>query len=148
MCVCVCVFVRVYIYIYVCVCGYIYICVCVCIFFLSFPGIVTETKESFLKSLRRDFPRELVPVVLAPLLYPSKLDLPMDKVNQDSSTMTNTMVSTRKWEQYQGTEFHHTVTWYNRLQFQGTQSYCTVQAGTVGCSSKSLRLTALLQQVR
>ena len=70
---------------------------CVCVyffFFLSFPDIVAETKESFLKSLRRDFPRELVPVVLAPLLYPSKPDLPMDKVNQDSSTMTNTMVST------------------------------------------------------
>lgn len=30
----------------------------------------SETKEKFLKSLRRDFPRELVPVVLAPLLYP------------------------------------------------------------------------------
>lgn len=55
-------------------------------------GIVAETKETFLKSLRRDFPRELVPVVLAPLLYPSKPDLPMDKVNQDSSTMTNTML--------------------------------------------------------
>lgn len=29
-----------------------------------------ETRLKFLKSLRRDFPRELVPVVLAPLLYP------------------------------------------------------------------------------
>jgi CCR4-NOT transcription complex subunit 1 len=29
-----------------------------------------EAKEKFLKSLKRDFPRELVPVVLAPLLYP------------------------------------------------------------------------------
>jgi len=73
---------------------HVYICLCVYFFFLSFPGIVAETKESFLKSLRRDFPRELVPVVLAPLLYPSKPDLPMDKVNQDNSTMTNTMVST------------------------------------------------------
>jgi hypothetical protein len=33
-----------------------------------------------------------VPVVLAPLLYSNKGDLPMDKINQDSSTMTNTMV--------------------------------------------------------
>jgi CCR4-NOT transcription complex subunit 1 len=57
-----------------------------------FSGIAAETKETFLKSLRRDFPRELVPVVLAPLLYSSKGDLPMDKINQDSSTMTNTMV--------------------------------------------------------
>ena len=30
----------------------------------------SDTKEKFLKSLKRDFPRELVPVVLAPLLYP------------------------------------------------------------------------------
>ena len=70
--------------------------VCVCVYIFYFPGIVAETKETFLKSLRRDFPRELVPVVLAPLLYPSKPDLPMDKVNQDSSTMTNTMVSSGK----------------------------------------------------
>ncbi|XP_069701673.1 CCR4-NOT transcription complex subunit 1 isoform X6 [Periplaneta americana] len=55
-------------------------------------GIAAETKETFLKNLRRDFPRELVPVVLAPLLYPNKPDLPMDKVNQDNSTMTNTML--------------------------------------------------------
>jgi CCR4-NOT transcription complex subunit 1 len=60
--------------------------------YIFFPGIVTETKETFLKSLRRDFPRELVPIVLAPLLYPSKPDLPMDKVNQDSSAMANAMV--------------------------------------------------------
>jgi hypothetical protein len=69
-----------------------YVCSFVYIYFFLFSGIVTETKETFLKSLRRDFPRELVPIVLAPLLYPSKSDLPMDKVNQDSSTMTNTMV--------------------------------------------------------
>lgn len=29
-----------------------------------------EAKDKFLKNLRRDFPRELVPVVLAPVLYP------------------------------------------------------------------------------
>ncbi|XP_034255857.1 CCR4-NOT transcription complex subunit 1 isoform X2 [Thrips palmi] len=53
-------------------------------------GVTSETKESFLKNLRRDFPRELVPVVLAPLIYPNKPDLPMDKLNQDSSVMANT----------------------------------------------------------
>lgn len=57
------------------------------------PGVNSETKESFLKNLRRDFPRELVPVVLAPLIYPNKPDLPMDKLNQDSSIMANTHVS-------------------------------------------------------
>lgn len=55
-------------------------------------GVTPETKEVFLKNLRRDFPRELVPVVLAPLLYPNSPDLPMDKLNQDTSTMTNTML--------------------------------------------------------
>ncbi|KAK7790471.1 hypothetical protein R5R35_006209 [Gryllus longicercus] len=55
-------------------------------------GVSAETKEIFLKNLRRDFPRELVPVVLAPLLYPGNTDLPMDKVNQESSTMTNNMM--------------------------------------------------------
>ncbi|XP_039287191.1 LOW QUALITY PROTEIN: CCR4-NOT transcription complex subunit 1 [Nilaparvata lugens] len=54
-------------------------------------GVTTEVKEVFLKNLRRDFPRELVPVVLAPLLYPSSTDLPMDKLSQDSSSMANTM---------------------------------------------------------
>ena len=63
---------------------------------IYFAGIAAETKETFLKNLRRDFPRELVPVVLAPLLYPYKPDLLMDKVNQDNTTMTNTMVSS--WE--------------------------------------------------
>ncbi|XP_026284061.1 CCR4-NOT transcription complex subunit 1 [Frankliniella occidentalis] len=52
-------------------------------------GVTSETKESFLKNLRRDFPRELVPVVLAPLLFPNKPDLPMDKLNQDSTAMAN-----------------------------------------------------------
>nr|CAD7404198.1 unnamed protein product [Timema poppensis] len=54
-------------------------------------GISSETKEAFLKSVRRDFPRELVPVVLAPLLYPSNSDLPMDKLNQDTTAMSNTV---------------------------------------------------------
>lgn len=60
--------------------------------YFFFSGIGAETKDTFLRSLCRDFPRELVPVVLAPLLYSNKGDLPMDKINQDSSTMTNTMV--------------------------------------------------------
>lgn len=33
-------------------------------------GLSSETKKTFFKNLKRDFPRELVPVVLAPLLYP------------------------------------------------------------------------------
>jgi len=34
-----------------------------------------------------DFPRERVPVVLAPLLYPETLDLPASKLGIDSSTI-------------------------------------------------------------
>lgn len=33
-------------------------------------NLSADVKEEFRKSLRRDFPRELVPVVLAPYLYP------------------------------------------------------------------------------
>ena len=40
----------------------------------------SETKEKFLKSLRRDFPRELVPVVLAPLLYPGDGEEPQKAI--------------------------------------------------------------------
>ncbi|XP_015520502.1 CCR4-NOT transcription complex subunit 1 isoform X1 [Neodiprion lecontei] len=39
-------------------------------------GLPIEAKEKFLKNLRRDFPRELVPVVLAPLLYPGDGEIP------------------------------------------------------------------------
>ena len=38
--------------------------------------LTSELKEKFLKTLRRDFPRELVPVVLAPLLYPGDGEKP------------------------------------------------------------------------
>lgn len=37
--------------------------------------LLFDTKETFLKNLRRDFPSELVPVVLAPLLYPGDGDV-------------------------------------------------------------------------
>jgi len=34
-----------------------------------------------------DFPRDRVPVVLAPLLYPETLDLPVSKLGIDSNTL-------------------------------------------------------------
>ncbi|XP_012340948.1 CCR4-NOT transcription complex subunit 1 isoform X3 [Apis florea] len=43
-------------------------------------GLLSEAKEKFLKNLRRDFPRELVPVVLAPLLYPDNGETPQTKI--------------------------------------------------------------------
>jgi CCR4-NOT transcription complex subunit 1 len=43
-------------------------------------NLPTEAKEKFLKNLRRDFPRELVPVVLAPLLYPGDGEISYFKV--------------------------------------------------------------------
>lgn len=38
-------------------------------------GLSTDTHEAFLRTLQRDFPKELVPVVLAPLLYPTESQL-------------------------------------------------------------------------
>lgn len=57
------------------------------------PGITVETREAFLQTLRRDFPRELVPIVLAPWLYPEDSELSMDKLVSDSTAMSHTMVS-------------------------------------------------------
>nr|XP_006813651.1 PREDICTED: CCR4-NOT transcription complex subunit 1-like [Saccoglossus kowalevskii] len=43
-------------------------------------GIGTDQKEAFLNTLKRDFPRHQVPVVLAPLLYSEKQDVTMDRL--------------------------------------------------------------------
>ncbi|XKL59833.1 hypothetical protein PGB90_000849 [Kerria lacca] len=56
-------------------------------------GINFESKELFLHSLRRDFPRELVPVVLSPLLYPNlNFDLQFSKMSEESTAMANTLL--------------------------------------------------------
>ncbi|KAG8039882.1 hypothetical protein G9C98_000611 [Cotesia typhae] len=52
-------------------------------------GLSSETKEKFLKNLKRDFPRELVPVVLAPLLYPG--DGEITHVPNELNMATNQM---------------------------------------------------------
>lgn len=38
-------------------------------------GLTNDIHTTFLKTLQRDFPRELVPVVLAPLVYPEQCEL-------------------------------------------------------------------------
>nr|XP_032644146.1 CCR4-NOT transcription complex subunit 1-like [Chelonoidis abingdonii] len=43
-------------------------------------GVGQEQIDAFLKTLRRDFPQERCPVVLAPLLYPEKRDILMDRI--------------------------------------------------------------------
>ena len=44
-------------------------------------GVSEELKDSFLRTLRKDFPRDRVPAVVAPLLYPeSSGDLAMDRL--------------------------------------------------------------------
>ncbi|VVC27811.1 Hypothetical protein CINCED_3A013043 [Cinara cedri] len=55
-------------------------------------GISKEVKEVLLQNLRRDFPLEVAPVLLAPLIYPGNPDRPMDKINQDTSSITSTML--------------------------------------------------------
>uniref|UniRef100_T1ISW7 CCR4-NOT transcription complex subunit 1 n=1 Tax=Strigamia maritima TaxID=126957 RepID=T1ISW7_STRMM len=55
-------------------------------------GIGTKQKDAFLSTLRKDFPRERVPVVLAPLLYSDTEDLPTEKLALDCINTCKTMV--------------------------------------------------------
>lgn len=55
-------------------------------------GVGQEQIVAFLKTLRRDFPQERCPVVLAPLLYPEKRDILMDRILSDSGGITKTMM--------------------------------------------------------
>ncbi|XP_066906424.1 CCR4-NOT transcription complex subunit 1 isoform X2 [Halyomorpha halys] len=55
-------------------------------------GVTSETKEAFFRNLCRDFPRDLVPIVLAPLLYSDNSELSMDKLLSDSMNMSHNMV--------------------------------------------------------
>ncbi|XP_078524737.1 CCR4-NOT transcription complex subunit 1 isoform X5 [Lissotriton helveticus] len=55
-------------------------------------GVGLEQIDAFLKTLRRDFPQERCPVVLAPLLYPEKRDILMDRILPDSGGIAKTMM--------------------------------------------------------
>ncbi|XP_077938504.1 CCR4-NOT transcription complex subunit 1 isoform X6 [Gasterosteus aculeatus] len=55
-------------------------------------GVGQEQINTFLKTLCRDFPQERCPVVLAPLLYPEKRDILMDRILPDSGELAKTMM--------------------------------------------------------
>ncbi|KAM3608779.1 uncharacterized protein V6R79_004573 [Siganus canaliculatus] len=55
-------------------------------------GVGQEQIDAFLNTLCRDFPQERCPVVLAPLLYPEKRDIPMDRILPDSGELAKTMM--------------------------------------------------------
>uniref|UniRef100_A0A3Q2EDJ4 CCR4-NOT transcription complex subunit 1 n=1 Tax=Cyprinodon variegatus TaxID=28743 RepID=A0A3Q2EDJ4_CYPVA len=55
-------------------------------------GVGQEQIDAFLKTLCRDFPQERCPVVLAPLLYPEKRDIPMDRILPDSGELSKTIM--------------------------------------------------------
>ncbi|XP_061100268.1 CCR4-NOT transcription complex subunit 1 isoform X5 [Conger conger] len=55
-------------------------------------GVGQEQIDAFLKTLCRDFPQERCPVVLAPLLYPEKRDILMDRILPDSGGLAKTMM--------------------------------------------------------
>ncbi|XP_015223978.1 CCR4-NOT transcription complex subunit 1 isoform X4 [Lepisosteus oculatus] len=55
-------------------------------------GVGQEQIDAFLKTLCRDFPQERCPVVLAPLLYPEKRDVLMDRILPDSGGIAKTMM--------------------------------------------------------
>ncbi|XP_013184897.1 CCR4-NOT transcription complex subunit 1 isoform X2 [Amyelois transitella] len=47
---------------------------------LAHENLATVTKDLFLLRLRVDFPREVVPIVLAPLLYPDDTQTPLEEM--------------------------------------------------------------------
>lgn len=57
--------------------------------------LATVTKDLFLKRLRSDFPREVVPIVLAPLLYPDDTQTPLEEMttadDMSSAMMDNSL---------------------------------------------------------
>ncbi|XP_064785585.1 CCR4-NOT transcription complex subunit 1-like isoform X22 [Oncorhynchus masou masou] len=55
-------------------------------------GVGQEQIDAFLRTLCRDFPQERCPVVLAPLLYPEKRDILMDRILPDSGELAKTMM--------------------------------------------------------
>ncbi|XP_022061854.1 CCR4-NOT transcription complex subunit 1 isoform X5 [Acanthochromis polyacanthus] len=55
-------------------------------------GVGQEQIDAFLKTLCRDFPQERCPVVLAPLLYPEKRDILMDRILPDSGELAKTIM--------------------------------------------------------
>ncbi|XP_064193447.1 CCR4-NOT transcription complex subunit 1 isoform X4 [Anguilla rostrata] len=55
-------------------------------------GVGQEQIDAFLKTLCRDFPQERCPVVLAPLLYPEKRDILMDRILPDSGGLAKNMM--------------------------------------------------------
>ncbi|XP_041746496.1 CCR4-NOT transcription complex subunit 1 isoform X18 [Coregonus clupeaformis] len=55
-------------------------------------GVGQEQIYAFLKTLCRDFPQARCPVVLAPLLYPEKRDILMDRILPDSGELAKTMM--------------------------------------------------------
>ncbi|XP_047451438.1 CCR4-NOT transcription complex subunit 1 isoform X3 [Mugil cephalus] len=57
-------------------------------------GVGQEQIDAFLKTLCRDFPQERCPVVLAPLLYPEKRDILVDRILPDSGELTKTIMET------------------------------------------------------
>jgi len=55
-------------------------------------GTSTELKEQFLAALRRDFPRERTPVILAPLLYSEQFNYTLEQLNPSSVALPNKVV--------------------------------------------------------
>lgn len=54
-------------------------------------GLAAITKDLFLEKLRREFPRELVPVILSPLLYPDDTEYPLEEMTSADDMAGNLM---------------------------------------------------------
>lgn len=56
-------------------------------------GLTNDVHTTFLKTLQRDFPKELVPVVLAPLVYPEQCEL-APEMSADGPGLSGGMLDT------------------------------------------------------
>jgi len=56
-------------------------------------GVSRESIDAFVQTLRRDFPRGRVPVVLAPLIYREQEDITEDRYTIDTHITVHTIIS-------------------------------------------------------
>lgn len=57
-------------------------------------GLVNDVHNLFLKTLQKDFPKELVPVVLAPLVYPEQYELAPPEMSSEGPGLSGGILDT------------------------------------------------------
>lgn len=91
-----------------------------------------------LKNLRRDFPLEVAPVLLAPLIYSDNPDRPMDKINKDMSSISSiskSMVTTFYFVIDNSLYFHNFLIFVLMSQMDPSLADLVMEMGYSICSS-------------